>query len=110
MKTAGILFLYCLLCLAGNAQTLRDRYLELTQDTLSHEALGANFLRTYFSSSPQAFFLNRSAWDDIHAWETVKTGSDIYELKAVSGHNLFRSDLLDSKPPYSAVNGIAYCG
>lgn len=89
MKTAGILFLYCLLCLAGNAQTLRDRYLELTQDTLSHEALGANFLRTYFSSSPQAFFLNRSAWDDIHAWETVKTGSDIYELKAVSGHNLF---------------------
>lgn len=89
MRTAGILFVCSLLCIAGSAQALRDRYLELTKDTLSHEALGANFLHTYFSSSPQAFFLNRSAWNDIHAWEVVKTGSDIYEFKAMNGRNLF---------------------
>lgn len=84
-----ILFSLMLCCTLPIKAQGGDRYLELTHDTLSYEVLGANFMRTYFSSRPQAFFLNRNTWDGSWAWEVVKTGSRSYSFNAMKGRNLF---------------------
>ncbi len=56
MRIIGFLFVY-LFSLADLGAQVKDRYLELTYDTLSVEMVGTNFLRTTFSSAPQAFSL-----------------------------------------------------
>ena len=88
MRIIGFLFVYLFL-LADLGAQVKDRYLELTHDTLSAEMVGANFLRTTFSSVPQAFFMNKDCMNDCKAWE-IEQLDDIYRFKAVEGHNLFR--------------------
>lgn len=58
MRIIGLLIVHLFLLTDLFAQ-VQDRYLEITKDTLSTEMLGTNFLRTTFSSTPQAFFMNK---------------------------------------------------
>lgn len=87
MRIIG-LFIVHLFLLTDLFAQVQDRYLEITHDTLSTEILGFNFLRTTFSSAPQAFFMNKDCMDNCKAWEIEHTG-DAYRLKAVEGNNLF---------------------
>ena len=87
MRIIGFLFVY-LFSLADLGAQVKDRYLELTHDTLSAEMVGTNFLRTTFSSAPQAFFMNKDCMDDCKAWE-IEQLDDIYRFKAIEGHRLF---------------------
>lgn len=87
-----------LFSLADLGAQVKDRYLELTHDTLSAEMVGTNFLRTTFSSAPQAFFMNKDCMDDCKAWE-IEQLDDIYRFKAIEGHRLFHysTDRLSAK-------------
>lgn len=97
MRIIGFLFVY-LFSLADLGAQVKDRYLELTHDTLSAEMVGTNFLRTTFSSAPQAFFMNKDCMDDCKAWE-IEQLDDIYRFKAIEGHHLFHysTDRLSAK-------------
>lgn len=97
MRIIGFLFVY-LFSLADLGAQVKDRYLELTHDTLSAEMVGTNFLRTTFSSAPQAFFMNKDCMDDCKAWE-IEQLDDIYRFKAIEGHRLFHysTDRLSAK-------------
>lgn len=88
MRIIGLLIIHLFLLTDSVAQE-RDRYLELTDDTLPAEWLGANYLYTTFSSAPKAFFLNKIEMDG-KAWEIEQIG-DSYQFIAVEGHHLFCS-------------------
>lgn len=88
MRTSFTFFCYILCLNLLHAQTA-DRYLELTQDTLSHNELGANFLHRTFTPQPQAFFLNEGCYNDSRMWEAIPLGENICRFYAVEGKNLF---------------------
>lgn len=89
MRIIGLLLMF-LLSLADLGAQVKDRYLEIIHDTLPDEMLGTNFLRSTFSSAPQAFFMNKDCMDDCKAWEIRQIG-DTYQFVAVEGENLFCS-------------------
>lgn len=95
MRMIGFLFV-CLFSLADLGAQVKDRYLELTHDTLSAGMVGANFLRTTFSSAPQAFFMSKDCMSDCKAWEIVQLDGG-YRFKAIEGQRLFYSDELSAK-------------
>lgn len=89
---------FILLCLWYGGYTfaqVKDRYLEITHDTLACEKLGANFLRSLFSSTPHAFFMNRDCENKGQAWE-IRQWGDSAEFIAVKGKNFLSHSSTDS--------------